>query len=36
MKKRQKEDPEAPVAPTYDAPLFEAAKKAEDKQKEAQ
>ena len=30
MKKRQKEDPEAPVAPTYDAPLFEAARTAED------
>lgn len=28
MKKRQKEDPEAPVTPTYDDPLFEAAKKA--------
>lgn len=26
---KRKEDPEAPVAPTYDDPLFEAAKKAE-------
>lgn len=36
MKKRQKEDPEAPVAPTYDDPLFESAKAEDQKQKEAE
>lgn len=28
---KRKEDPEAPVPPTYDDPLFEAARKAEEK-----